>query len=115
MDDLLLCPVVSVAVDLSKATKLQDVIFRSTSSSVKWITADFQTTIPEHRGLRKITIDVPRPTYPKAATIPQSLYYGPEWLDLERLLVRFLESRSTCLKVVRIVSEGPGRDMRGVH
>lgn len=99
-----------VVVDLSKATKLQDAIFRCASFSVEWIAAAFQTTIPEHRELRKISIAIPR--HVSVDTIKRSVHCGG-WMDLDRLLVRFWESRSTRPKVVCMVSEGQERDIRG--
>ena len=88
----------SGSIDLSRATKLKDVVFRPTSRTVEWITTTLQTTTPKHRDLRHITIHMP-----DYLTLPSILAdirgavgavgYG-EWLDLDRLLVQLWESRS---------------------
>jgi len=100
-------------IDLSKATKLRDVVFRPQSSSVEWITAAFKTTTPNHRELQKISIGFP---YFSGSldvdTISQSTSFR-EWLDLDRLLVQFWESRSTGPKVTCAVWDGRKRDVRG--
>jgi len=81
---------------LSTATRLRDLIFQPGSQRVKWITMALQTITPEHRDLRRISIQVHY----------AFIYYGMgfrefigevacrEWLDLDRLLVQLWESRS---------------------
>ena len=109
---LLLPPVMPSAIDLSKATKLRDVVFRPTLLSVGWITTAFQTNILKHRELRKISIYVPRfLNFFAVDTIKKSEEYE-EWLDLDRLLVQFLESRSTLPNAICMRWEGANLDMR---
>ena len=98
-DNLLLFPVGSAALDLSKATKLQEITFRSISLSVEWITTTIQTTAPKHRELRKISIRVPYFLTSFNVDIKESAIYR-EWLDLDRLLVQLRESRSTPPRVI---------------
>ena len=99
-DSLLLFPVGSNVLDLSKATKLQDMTFRSTSLGIGWITAAIQTTRPKHRELRKISILVPRSlTHFNVDKMKKSAIYR-EWLDLDRLLVQLWGSHSTPLRVI---------------
>jgi len=106
-------PVESAIIDLSKATKLRDVLFRPQSSRAKWITAAFQTITPNHRELQKISLGFPYfADSLNVDTLKQSTNYG-EWLDLDRLLVQFWESRSTGPKVICVVWEGQKRDFRG--
>ena len=113
-DNLLLFQVGPATIDLSKAIKLQDVIFRPDFPSVKWITAALQTTTPKHRELQKITIRVPySSTFPdNVDTVERSTTFG-EWMDLDRLLVQFWESRSTHPKVECTTWQGWNGSMRG--
>ena len=99
-DNLLLFPVGSAVLDLSKATKLQDMTFRSTSLNVGWITAAVQTTVPEHRELRKILIRVPYSLTCFDVDIMKESAVYREWLDLDRLLVQLWESNSTPPRVI---------------
>ena len=99
-------------IDLSKATRLQNLVFRPTSLSVEWITTAFQATVLKHRGLRKISLYIhPQLTFFDADTIKRSASYR-EWLDLDRLLVQFWESRSTSPKVICRTPEGEEGDRR---
>jgi len=45
--------------NLSEATKLRDVVFRTGSQDVKWVTIALQTIAPQHRNLRTISIYLP--------------------------------------------------------
>jgi hypothetical protein len=45
------------SIDLSKATKLEDVVFQPRSWSVEWISTALKTTL-KHLYLRQITIEV---------------------------------------------------------
>ena len=72
----------------------------------------FQTTIPKHQELRKVSIYVPRHlTFFKCDTFKQSTSYG-QWLDLDCLLVQFWESRSTRPRVILTTRDGEKRNMR---
>jgi hypothetical protein len=69
---------------------------------VEWITTALQTITPKHRDLRQITIEMSYhfalPTPP--ANLKQAIEENRgQWLDLDRLLVQFWESRSVRLKV----------------
>ena len=83
--------------DLSKATKLQDAIFRPQSKSVEWIATALQTLTPEHQDLRQISIYVPHhlTIFSPGADIRHYLGEASEWWSrLDHLLLRFWESRS---------------------
>jgi len=71
--------------DLSKFTKLKDVVFGCTGSDIQRVTITLQTA--ESINLERITIHSPR------KPIAESAYQ--EWQDLDRLLLRFWTSRST--------------------
>jgi hypothetical protein len=86
------------SINLSKAIKLKDVIFRLNSWSVQWVITVLQTISPEHRDLRQIAV---WPSYYLTlfgfgGNVRRALGevdYG-EWLDLDRLLVQLWESYS---------------------
>ena len=94
------CPI-----DLSKATKLKGVVFHCGLSS-KWVTATLETITSRHRNLQQISIHVPRTwTYTfqdDGVTINEINIEYPvaQWLDLDRLLLQFWDSRSIRPKVV---------------
>ena len=108
-----LFPVGSAAIDLSKARKLRDVIFRPGSLSVEWIATAFQTTTPNHRQLQKISIRLPSHLRNVNANVIKrwSPTYG-QWLDLDHLLVQFWESRSTRPKVICTARVGRKWDLK---
>jgi len=91
------------SLDLSKATKLGDVTFRSGSGRVEWITTALETITPKHRDFRHIKIFVPSDLTGFDVGDDIRQYIGEtvskEWLDLDRLLVQFWESRSIRPKV----------------
>ena len=111
-DTLLSFAVTFTTIDLSRVPNLQDVAFRLTSLSVGWITRVFKTTIPRHQGLRKISIRIRHLAYFDLDTIKQSEDYE-QWLDFDRLLVQFWESRSTCPTVVWTTWKRERQNMRG--
>ena len=78
--------------DLSKLTKLKDVVFGCTGSNVQRITMTLQTA--ESINLEQITIRSPT-AFKKQ--IVESSYQ--EWQDLDRLLLRFWTSRSVRPKI----------------
>ncbi|KAF9644813.1 hypothetical protein BDM02DRAFT_843031 [Thelephora ganbajun] len=98
-------------IDLSKATKLRNAIFRAGSLNIAWITLVLQTISPGHRDLRQISIHVRRA--PVLATVDDDKRQaiGGQWLNLDRLLVQFWESHSIRTKVV---CETPGQGV-GEH
>ena len=98
------------SVDLSKVAKLRDMVFRPQSPAIAWVTAALQTITTEHRNLRSISIYAPfrftqiNPDANVRETIGGEIF--DQWLDLDRLLVQFWESRSirpnvVCTKVER--------------
>jgi len=106
-NNLLLFLVKPVAIDLSRATKLRDMVLRPSALGVGWITTALQTTILKHRELRKILIYISHYWTSNAKLIKRSADDCGQWVDLDRLLVQFCESRSTRPKVViRATLEG---------
>ena len=73
--------------NLSTATKLKDLTFQWARPGVQWITTALQTT--ESENLRRITLC----PYDVSLDDPTEEVYR-EWLDLDRLLVRFWTSHS---------------------
>jgi len=84
----------SALLDLSKATKLREAVFRHGSKNVEWITMALQTITSEHRDLRQISVYVP--FHLTGGDIRQHIGEVPfGWLsDLDGLLVQLWESRS---------------------
>ena len=78
--------------DLSKLTKLKDVVFGCTGSDIQRITMTLQTA--ESINLEQITIHSPT-AFRKP--IVESAYR--EWRDLDRLLLQFWTSRSIRPKI----------------
>jgi len=106
-----LFPVITGPIDLSKATKLEDIVFRLSTLVVEWIVMAFQATIPEHRELRQVTIHFPRMDIDFDNIKGSSVYR--QWMDLDRLLVRFWESCLTPPKVICTALVGETCIMRG--
>ena len=94
---------VPIQIDLSKAMKLQHIIFRCGSLRIEWITRTLETITPENQGFQRITVDVDR------VRILVGVDPGVGWPDLDHLLVRFWESRS-----IRTTLESFGRPLRGM-
>ena len=94
----------SGSVDLSKATKLKDVVFRPGPWRVEWVTAALQTITPNHRDLRQITIRIPHHLTHAGvlANIERSIgeAHARLWLDLDLFLAQLWETRSIRTKVI---------------
>jgi hypothetical protein len=105
----------SGSVDLSKATKLKDVVFRPGPWKVEWVIAALQTITPNHRDLRQITIRIPHHlTHAGAlANIRRSIgeAHVRLWLDLDLFLAQLWETRSIRTKVVCTTERSTGVDI----
>jgi len=101
---LFLAPPRSPPVDLSKAVKLGEAVFRLQSLSVEWAAVILRTITPKHQDLRQITIYVHFDSTLTStdADVRQTVgeRFVGEWSDLDRLLVQLWESRSIPLKVI---------------
>jgi len=97
--------------NLSKATKLRDLVFRPESQSVEWITMALQTITPEHQDLRHISIYVPYYLTNSGPDIGELLGEATfrEWLDLDRLLVQLWELYLIPPRVGYVGPEGKGQ------
>jgi hypothetical protein len=86
------------SIDLSKATKLKDVVFQPGERSVEWVTMALQTITPEHRDLREVSIHLPYYLTLGGLFVNIKQFVGEagykKWLDLDRLLVQLWESHS---------------------
>ena len=89
-----------ILLDLSKATKLKDLMFWLRGSSVRWIVAALQTI--ESKKLQQITI------YPLRINnvITETIFR--EWEDLDRLLVQFASLQSIRTRVLYDLVDGRG-------
>jgi hypothetical protein len=99
-------------IDLSEVIKLKDVVFRLTLWRVECITATLKTITPKHRNLRQIMIDVSHHSTllganPDVGGAVGAANHG-QWLDLDRILVRFWESSSVRPVVVCTTERGIG-------
>ena len=110
------------SIDLSKATKLRDVVFILTSPDVEWITLALQTFTPEHRHLQRFSICVlftfalSRVGADPGQVIPAiGGSVLDRWLDLDHLLVQFWELHSICPNItcVMLNEEKEIRDSMG--
>ena len=85
------------SINLSKATRLKDMVFRVESRSIEWVTMTLQTITPEHRDLQQISICVPYylTLFEVGANVRQTIgeLICGHWLGLDHLLVQFWESR----------------------
>ena len=94
----------SISFNLSKATKLRDAVFRLGSLTVEWVTMVLQAITPKHQDLEHISIYMPSymlpPVRPGVRITHTVEGIVGQWLDLDRLLVQFSESRSIRLRVI---------------
>ena len=104
-------------VDLSTATKLKNVVFRCGSLSSKWVVKALETITYQHRDLCEISIHLPDmlncALNEDGVTIEriEEPNLGTQWLDLDRLLVQFWDSRSIRPKVVHPLTENEKKEM----
>ena len=102
------------SIDLSKAKKLGGVEFWPGSPKVGWVITALQTITPEHQDLRCISIYAPRTLAPVGVddnvrrTVGEQIW--GQWLELDRVLVQFWESRSIRPKVVCVAPEKEWQD-----
>ena len=95
--------------DLSNTPKLKEVTFRVKTLSVVWMTRVLRTIAPNHQNSHKISIRILERHRPIAdptglkGTFEEPFYR--QWMDLDRLLVKFWESRGIRPKVLYDVSE----------
>ena len=91
------------SIDLSKATRLQDIEFWCGQLRAKWVTMTLRTVTSKHKDLQKIFIHIYHRFTPDSSGASIRKVVGEttyrEWLDLDRLLVEFWESRSIRPKV----------------
>ena len=89
---------VSAPLDLSKATKLRDAVFRPGTLHVGWISLILQAITSKHRDLRRISVGLPlflhhlRDDQDLIQIVGEG-FLG-QWWDLDRILVRLWESFS---------------------
>ena len=89
-----------ILLDLSKATKLKDLMFWLRGSSVRWIVTALQTI--ESKKLQQITI------YPLRMNNAITETIFREWEDLDRLLVQFASLQSIRTRVLYDLVDGRG-------
>jgi len=83
------------SIDLSKATKLKQVVFRFNTLHVMWITMALQTITSNHRDLQQIQIYIP-----SRSTSIRNQETDRQWMDLDRHLVQLWESHAISTKVI---------------
>jgi len=105
-------------VDFSKMKKLRDVAFRCGTLHVRWIVVALETITSNHRDFQEISIYIPRPLAVTGdpARVRQTVgeeIYG-EWVELDHLLVRFLESRAVRMRIAYDAAVGGCKCMGGL-
>ena len=102
----------STSIDLSKAIKLKEMVFRPNSRNVEWITMALQTITRKHQDFRQVSINVDCSDISSISCVGDNIrkmlgerVYG-QWLDLDHFLDQFLGSPPIHPKVVCIVPEG---------
>jgi len=107
------------SIDLSKATKLKDVVFRPGSLTVKWVIMALQTIASKCQDPPQVSLHVPYSSTLVGASpnVRQSVGerdFG-QWLELDRLLVQLWESHSVCPKIICTTPKGgkEKEDVRG--
>jgi len=92
----------NTSLDFSNALKLNEVVFWVGILSAVWMTLALETITPAHRDFHHITIHVSAylPSIANPTNLRETLgaFYG-QWMDLDRLLVQFWESRGIRPKV----------------
>jgi len=105
-------------IDLSKATKLKDVVFNCRSLSSEWAAEALETITSRHRDLQRISIHIPdlfSQTFDEdGVTIEWGIGPDPgmQWLDLDRALARFWDSHSIRPTVVHPWTKNQKEEMR---
>jgi len=90
----------ATGIDLSKAVKLRDVVFRCTGLHAEWITKTLNTVKSEN--LHSLSLKFPR----SGIEDPVWEVAHREWLDLDRLLVQFWDSHKLRSKVIYATEKG---------
>ena len=116
----------SAWVDLSKATKLKEVVLRCRIPHPLWVISVLRTITPNHRNLQWVSIQGPYighdPDSPTnradLANIRQAIVMGEsiymQWLELDRLLVELWETHTIHLEVLYYeYPDGMGRHCVG--
>ncbi|KAF9644822.1 hypothetical protein BDM02DRAFT_3190267 [Thelephora ganbajun] len=95
----------TVSIDLSRATKLKEAVFRSNTLRVAWLVLALQSITSEHRYLHQISIHVPEVPDLASHRRAVSEVTHRQWMDLDRILVQLWESHGIRLKVMYFVTE----------
>ena len=102
-----------LSIDLSRATRLKVVQFDCRDMSTQWIAMTLQTLTPKHRDFQRISFHIPYHHTVSAACTDIRKIVGEtayeQWLDLDRLLVRFWESHSIRPKIAYPYRSEEGR------
>jgi len=97
------------SIDLSKAERLKSIAFACVKLDPHWIAAALETITPGHRDLQEISIHMPynaaldRDGVDIRQMIGETVY--GQWLDVDRLLVQFWDSRSIRPRVMDSLME----------
>jgi hypothetical protein len=117
-------------IDLSKATKLKDVVF-CCGMRPRWVTTTLRTITPDHRNLQQISLETPFTLFHSghgpvdlvtfrhgpvdSATFRHRVgdAVGTEWPDLDHLLAQLWESHSIRPKVFYTVPSWLDKEVAG--
>ena len=100
----------SASVNLSEATKLEEVAFRFDGNHLKWVTTTLKTITSNHGNFQRVVICVPLAFFDNGISLELKIGESIQeemyllWTDLDRVLVGLLESRG--VRTEAVVREG---------
>ena len=109
----------SASADLSRATRLKDVVFMCGRQGAEWVSTTLRTITPNHRNLQQISLYVPEVLYnttlnranPANVRGVIGEVTHEQWLGLDRRFVQLWESHSIRPKLLYYLP--PGEDLDG--
>ena len=101
----------SAVVDLSKATRLRDMVFLCGRGGASCVAMTLRAVTSNHTNLRQITLYVPHTAYGPTLNLADLMdelgetEYG-HWLELDRVLAQLWESHSIRPRVLHFAPSG---------
>ena len=92
------------AVDLSKARRLKEVVFRLGVLNDVWITLALKTITPDHRNLHQISIYIPTYSFLNTSQSLGEIY--SHWVDLDCFLIKMRDLNTIHTRVMHWAEGG---------